>query len=57
MNHEEQIYELWIPGINPKIQPWGKKKKIPKGEKKLISAKENLRTYVSWPYQMPLAVL
>ena len=57
MNHEEQIYELWIPGINPKIQPWGKKKKIPKGEKKLISAKENLRTYVSWPYQIPLAVL
>lgn len=26
-------------------------------KKKLISAKENLRTYVSRPYQMPLAVL
>lgn len=55
MNQEEQIYELWIPGINPKTQSWRERKKFLR--KKLISAKENLRTYVRRPNQMPLAVL
>lgn len=57
MNQEKQIYELWILSINPKTQPWRERgKKNPK-KKQLISAKENLRTYVRRPSQMPLAVL
>lgn len=56
MKHKEQIYESRIQGTQPKDSALEKEKKNLK-KKKLISAKENLRIYVSWPNQLPLAVL